>query len=187
VKLAREKWREELKTLDAKQYLFVDETGAKTNMTRRYGRAPVGERVRDHTPAGNWTTTTLLSAVRDGGPVAPLLIEGATDAAVFTTWVEQCLAPTLRQGDTVVMDNLSSHKAAAVAELIAARGAKLRYLPPYSPDLNPIEKMWSKVKTLLRGAKARTAETLSQAVADALSAVTKSDVQGWYQSCGYTI
>jgi transposase len=165
----------------------VDETGAKTNMTRRYGRAPVGERVHDKAPAGHWSTTTFIGAVRDGGPIAPLLIEGATDADVFTAWVEQCLAPELKEGDIVVMDNLSSHKAKAVGELIAARGAKLLYLPPYSPDLNPIEKMWSKIKALLRRAKARSPEALTQAVADGLAAVTASDILGWFRSCGYVI
>jgi transposase len=187
VKLGRQEWRQEQKTTDATRYIFVDETGVKTNMTRRYGRAPVGEPVRDHAPAGHWSATTLIGALGNEGSVAPLLIEGATDASVFTKWVEQCLAPTLSPGDTVVMDNLSSHKAKAVGELISARGAKLRYLPPYSPDLNPIEKMWSKVKTLLRGAKARTAESLTEAVANALAAVQKTDAQGWFKTCGYTI
>lgn len=187
VKAEREQWRGDSKTLDAKRLVFVDETGAKTNMTRRYGRAPVGKRVHDFAPAGHWSTTTLISAVREGGPVAPLLIEGATDADVITAWVEQGLAPTLNKGDIVVMDNLSSHKCKAVGELIAARGATLLYLPPYSPDLNPIEKMWSKIKALLRRAKARTLDDLTQAVADALSAVTLSDIQGWFGSCGYVI
>lgn len=167
--------------------MFVDETGAKTNMTRRYGRAPAGTRVHDHAPAGNWNTTTLIAAVGINGPLAPLLLQGATDGEVFAAWTEQFLVPTLAEGDIVVMDNLSSHKGKDVRALIEGAGARLLYLPPYSPDLNPIEKMWSKIKTLLRGAKARTRETLEQAVATALAAVTTTDVAGWFEHCGYTI
>ena len=183
----RERWRKMAPTLDANHLVFIDETGTKTNMTRRYGRSPVGRRVGEHVPTSRWHSTTLLAAVRADGPQAPLLLEGATDADVFTAWIEQSLAPTLSPGDIVVMDNLSSHKCPAVRALIEARRATLEYLPAYSPDLNPIEKMWSKVKALLRGAKARTQAALEQAVACALDAVTHADIQGWFRSCGYTI
>lgn len=183
----RERWRKMAPTLDAKHLVFIDETGTKTNMTRRYGRSPVGRPVGEHVPTSRWHSTTLLAAVRADGPQAPLLLEGATDADAFAAWIEQSLAPTLSPGDIVVMDNLSSHKCPAVRALIEARGATLEYLPAYSPDLNPIEKMWSKVKALLRGAKARTQELLEQAVASALDAVTSTDIQGWFRSCGYTI
>lgn len=173
--------------MDATNLVFLDETGAKTNMTRRYGRATMGERVHDMTPAGHWNTTTLLAAVSAKGPLAPLLLEGAMDADAFTAWVEQFLVRELKPGDIVVMDNLSSHKSAQIRPLIENAGAYLLYLPPYSPDLNPIEKMWSKIKTLLRGAKARTLETLTQAVAQALDAVTTNDIKGWFRLCGYII
>lgn len=184
---ARERWIERAPALDAKRLVFIDETGTKTNMTRRHGRAPVGRRVGERVPTSRWHSTTLLAAVRADGANAPMLLEGAIDTDAFTAWIEQSLAPTLAPGDIVVMDNLSSHKSPAVRALIEARGASLEYLPAYSPDLNPIEKMWSKVKALLRGAKARTQEALEQAVARALDAVTHSDIQGWFRSCGYTI
>jgi len=147
----------------------------------------VGERVGDQTPCGNWNTTTLIAAVRSTGPFAPMLLDGATDGDAFIAWVEQFLAPSLRRGEIVVMDNLSSHKISAVRQAIEAAGAQLLYLPPYSPDLNPIEKMWSKIKTLLRGAKARTYDALVSAVAEVLTAVTPSDIKGWFSHCGYAI
>ena len=183
----RGRWREEAPILNPRNFVFLDETGAKTNMTRRYGRAHGGERARDRAPAGHWSTTTLLAAVAIDGTRAPLLLDGPVDADCFAAWVEQFLVRELRQGEIVVMDNLASHKAAQVRPLIEAAGARLLYLPPYSPDLNPIEKMWSKVKALLRGAKARTQEALTSAVASALDAVTQQDIAGWFQSCGYTI
>lgn len=171
--------------MDAASLVFLDETGAKTNMTRRYGRAVGGARLHDAAPAGHWSTTTLVSAVGRRGPMAPLLLEGAMDAEAFAAWVEQFLVRELQPGDTVVMDNLSSHKAHRVRPAIEAAGARLLYLPPYSPDLNPIEKMWSKIKALLRGAKARTQEALEKAVAASLAAITAGDVAGWFRSCGY--
>ncbi len=186
MKAEREQWRQDAPALDVASLVFIDETGAKTNMTRRYGRALGGERVTDKTPAGHWNTTTLVAGVGTRGPLAPLLLEGALDADAFTAWVEQFLVRELRTGDVVVMDNLSSHKAQQVRPLIEKAGAKLLYLPPYSPDLNPIEKMWSKIKALLRGAKARTQEALGRAVAEALDAVTADDIKGWFRSCGYT-
>lgn len=187
VKAEREKWKQQAPLLSADSLVFLDETGAKTNMTRRYGRAPVGKRVEDQAPFGRWNTTTLIAAVRTSGAFAPLLLDGATDGDAFLAWVEQFLVPSLRKGDIVVMDNLSSHKTTAVLHAIEAAGAYLLYLPPYSPDLNPIEKMWSKIKAILRGAKARTYEALMEAVAKALSAITPSDIAGWFRHCGYTI
>lgn len=186
MKAEREQWLQEAPELDIASLVFLDETGAKTNMTRRYGRAKGGERAHDKAPAGRWETTTLVSAVGTRGPLAPLLLEGPMDADAFTAWVEQFLVRELRQGDVVVMDNLSSHKAQQVRSLIEKAGAKLLYLPPYSPDLNPIEKMWSKIKALLRGAKARTQEALEKAVAKALDAVTTDDIRGWFRASGYT-
>ncbi len=130
--------------------MFIDETWAKTNMTRRYGRAPLGTRVTEKTSCGRWKTTTFLGALRAEGFIAPLTVEGAINGTLFRAWVEQHLAPVLKPGDIVVMDNLSSHKVPGVRQAIEAADAELRYLPPYSPDLNPIVLAFSKFKKLLR-------------------------------------
>jgi transposase len=165
--------------------VFVDETGAKTNMTRLRGRCEGGQRLGASVPHGHWCTTTLLGAVRLDGTTAAMVIESATDQDVFLAYVREILVPTLRPGDIVVMDNLSPHKAPTVAEIIRASGAEVWYLPPYSPDLNPIEQMWSKVKALLRKAAARTAQALLEAIGAALDSVSASDALGWFQNCGY--
>jgi transposase len=154
-------------------------------MTRRYGRARRGERVGEGTPCGHWRTLTVLGAIRTTGWVATMTIEAATDREVFLAYLEQVLCPQLCPGDVVVMDNLAAHKVEGVRALIESRGAELRYLPPYSPDFNPIEKCWSKVKQLLRGAKARSLQGLELAVADALSAVTPHNIQACFRHCGY--
>ena len=167
--------------------LFLDETGAKTNMTRLYGRAPRGARAVDATPNGHWHTTTLIAAVGVKGSQAPMVVEGATDTAVFTAYVKHALVPVLKPGMIVVMDNLAPHKAPAVAAMIKGAGAELWFLPPYSPDLNPIELMWSKVKEALRTAKARTEQELYDAIAKALNAVSSADARGWFQHCGVAI
>lgn len=156
-------------------------------MTRLYGRAAVGSRVRDSIPTAIWHSTTMIAAVSADGPRAPFMLEGAVDGAAFRVYVEQVLVPALSPGDIVVMDNLSTHKDRAAREAIQAAGGRVLDLPPYSPDFNPIEKMWSKVKASLRGAKARCFEDLSSAMAAALKAVTREDIQGWFQSCGYSI
>lgn len=171
----------------ADRFVFLDESGAKTNMTRLYGRAPVGERCVDRTPHGHWKTMTMLGAIRLDGVMqdATIVIDGPMDAATFLAYTQQCLAPLLRPGDVVVMDNLSSHKAAGVREAIQAAGATLWYLPPYSPDLNPIEKLWSKVKTWLRRVCARTFDALTDAIADALRAVAPDECANYFASCGY--
>lgn len=156
-------------------------------MTRLYGRAAKGERVTDHVPSGHWNTTTLIAAVRKSGPIAPFLLEGAIDGDAFLTYVEKVLAPSLRPGDILVMDNLSTHKGKAARAAVVAAGARILDLPPYSPDLNPIEKMWSKIKACLRKIAARTAEALTEAVAHALSTVTQADIRGWFRACGYII
>jgi transposase len=167
--------------------VFIDEAGAKTNMTRLRGRSPQGQRVHDETPGGHWSTTTMISSIRLDGTTAAMTIKGATTSEVFRAFVEHILAPTLRPGDIVVLDNLSSHKDKPAIALIEQAGAEVRFLPPYSPDFNPIEKMWSKVKALLRSAKARTDEALLEAVGSALARVTSSDAEGWFASCGYSI
>jgi transposase len=173
--------------VDCRRLLFIDESGAKTNMTRLYGRAAVGTRVRDAVPTARWQTTTMIAAVGAGGPRAPFLLEGAIDGASFRVYVERVLVPELKPGDIVVMDNLSSHKDSDARQLIQAAGAEVLELPPYSPDFNPIEKMWSKVKAWLRDAKARCFDELATALADVLRAVTPADIQGWFRSCGYDI
>ena len=170
--------------LDSTRLIFLDESGAKTNMTRRRGRAKGGRRCVDDTPHGHWCTTTMISSVRLDGTTACMAIDGATSAEVFREYVRQVLAPTLRPGDVVVLDNLGAHKDQAAMELIESAGAKVRFLPPYSPDFNPIEKMWSKIKEFLRSAKARTFDALLKAIGQALTSVTAQDGQGWFTSCG---
>lgn len=154
-------------------------------MTRRYGRAVRGERVCEGTPAGHWRTLTVLGAIRTSGWVATMTIESATDGDVFLAYLEQVLCPQLQPGDVVVMDNLAAHKVEGVRQQIEQRGAQLRYLPPYSPDFNPIEKCWSKVKQLLRGAKSRSLSGLEHTVAEALGAVTPENIQACFRHCGY--
>lgn len=156
-------------------------------MTRLYGRASPGERVNESAPLNYGENISMLAAISLSGIDAPMTIEGPVDGLVFRTYVEQILAPTLARGDIVVMDNLAAHKVAGVIEAIQARGAKVIFLPPYSPDLNPIEKCWSKIKTYLRAAKARTREALEQALKEALLLITPSDASGWFASCGYPV
>lgn len=156
-------------------------------MTRLRGRAPRGRRLLAKAPHGHWCTTTMISSVRLDGSTACMTIEGATDTAVFQAYVREILGPCLRPGDIVVMDNLGAHKNAQTLALLAAAGATVRFLPAYSPDLNPIEMMWSKVKTLLRTAEARTAEELQRAIAAALRQVRAQDAVGWFAACGYSI
>ena len=186
MKAARHLWHAGLKDVPVERLVFIDESGAKTNMTRTHGRAPRGVRVIDAIPAGHWATTTMISAIRTAGPFAPALVRGATDTDVFLAYVEHALMPELRPGDVVILDNLRPHKAPRVRELIeGAAGARLLYLPPYSPDFNPIENMWSKVKRHLRSVAARTFEALQQAVWSALDQVTPGDCAGFFRNCGY--
>jgi transposase len=156
-------------------------------MTRLRGRAPRGRRLLAKSPHGHWRTTTMISSVRLDGSTACMTIEGATDTAVFQAYVREILGPRLRPGDIVVMDNLGAHKNEQTLALLAAAGATVRFLPAYSPDLNPIEMMWSKVKTLLRTAEARTADELQRAIASALRQVRAQDAVGWFAACGYSI
>ena len=167
------------------QLVFIDESGDKTNMTRLYGRAKDGQRAVDDVPLGHWCTTTMISSVRWDGSTAGMVVDGATTKDIFQAYVENILLPTLRPGDVVVLDNLSSHKNPAVRDLIESVGVELWFLPPYSPDLNPIEKMWSKVKSILRKLQARTEQALITAIAKALEQVTANDAKGWFKSCGY--
>jgi transposase len=181
----REAWHEKTRDLDPSRLVFLDESGAKTNMTRLYGRAFDGQRVVDSTPHGHWCTTTMVSSLRLDGTTAAMVIKGPTDTDVFEAYVQRVLAPTLQPGDIVVMDRLGPHKVPRIVQTIEATGAIVWLLPPYSPDFNPIEKMWSKIKEFLRSAKPRTYAALMTAIAEALELVVAADVQGWFGSCGY--
>jgi transposase len=174
-------------TLDLHRVKFIDESGINLAMTRLYGRAPRGERVLGIAPQNYGPNVTLLGALSCTGLEAVMTIEGATDADVFRAYVREVLCPTLGAGDIVIADNLSAHKAAGVQEAIAATGARLFYLPPYSPDLNPTEQCWSKIKAFLRAAKARTREALDTAVAAALATITESDARAWFAHSGYVL
>jgi transposase len=165
--------------------VFVDESGVTRSMTRRYGRAPKGERVPGAVPLGHWQVTTLMGALALDGVRASFSVDAATDADIFQVFVERVLYPALRPGDVVIWDNLPAHKNADLKPVLESARASLLPLPPYSPDFNPIEQCWSKVKELLRSAQARTTETLQQAITQAFAAVTASDARGWFRHCGY--
>lgn len=172
---------------EPKRLVFLDETGAKTNMTRRYGWGPKAKRVVEAVPHGHWQSTTLLQAIDHAGTRAAMITDGPTNAAVFETFVDWLLAPALRSGDVVVMDNLTSHKSSRAVERIKEAGARVLYLPPYSPDLNPIERIFSKIKSVLRKAKARTKAALYDAIALALKTITPADCQNTFRACGYRL
>lgn len=178
-------WRATQQELDPARIVFIDETWAKTNMTRTYGRSPLGTRLVEKTPCGRWETTTFLGALRIEGFVAPLTVAGPINGPTFLAWIRQQLASTLKPGDIVVMDNLSSHKVAGVKEAIEAAGAELRYLPPYSPDLNPIELAFSKLKKLLRDGAARTADKLWELCGRVLDEFKEPECRNYFQHCGY--
>ena len=165
--------------------LFLDETGAMTNLVRTYGRSVSGERCIGAAPAGHWKTMTAVAAIRLAGLTASATLPHAMDGDLFLVCIEQGLLPALKAGDVVVMDNLPGHRLPKVRQLIESIGAKLVYLPPYSPDFNPIEMIWSKVKRLLRTAAARTVEALHTAFGHAMDAVTPADILGCFRHCGY--
>jgi len=156
-------------------------------MTRRYGRAQYGRRVADAVPKNFGLNVTILGALSCNGLDAVMTVEGATDTAVFRAYVEQVLVPTLVVDDVVVMDNLRVHKVSGIREAIEATGARLIYLPPYSPDYSPIESCWSKLKAILRKAKARSREALDEALTQAIEHITQSDAKGWFNLCGYSV
>jgi transposase len=183
----REAFLQRLRSIAPERLIFLDESGVTTQMTRTWARAPKGERIAESTPQGHWKVLTTLGAMNLLGMLAAMTIEAATDADIFDAFLEQMLCPKLKPGDVVVLDNLSAHKAASVAEKISACGAELIYLPPYSPDLNPIEKAWSKFKQYLRSAKARTTEALDQAITEALNTISPANAQAWFAHCGYTL
>ena len=172
--------------MEARRLIFLDESGLKTNMTRRYGRAHGGKRCLDSAPCGHWGTVTILSSIRLDGTTQSLVFEGALDRKMFDAYIKEFLAPTLKPGDIVVMDNLNAHKSQKARDAIHMHQAEMLFLPAYSPDFNPVEKLWSKIKQVVRGIKPRTEEELIDATATALNAISKSDAQGWFNSCGYT-
>ena len=165
--------------------IFLDETWATTNMMPTWGRSPRGERCLGYAPCGHWHTTTFVCALSQDGLLAPLVLDGPINGHAFVAWVEQCLAPELRLGDIVVMDNLSSHKVAGVKATIEGAGAALRYLPPYSPDFNPIEQSFAKLKGLLRKTQARTLEALWSAIGSLMDQFSSSECERYIRHCGY--
>ena len=182
---ARTAWRANQPRLSAEKLVFVDETWATTNMARRYGRAPRGQRLVAGVPHGHWKTSTFVAGLRCDGLSAPLVIDGAINGETFRAWVEQFLTPTLAPGDVVVLDNLSSHKVAGVREAIEAAGASLVYLPPYSPDFNPIEQAFAKLKALLRARAARSLEALWNAIGELLAHFQPDECANYFANAGY--
>jgi transposase len=178
-------WQVWQRFLDPSRFVFLDETGTATNMARRYGRSPCGERLVAAVPQGHWKTTTFIAGLKQSGIVAPLVLDGPITGPAFRAYVEQFLAPALEPGDVVVLDNLAAHKVDGVRQAIAAAGASILYLPPYSPDLNPIEQLFAKLKTLLRKAAARTKDELWQAIGRLLATVLPSECANYLNHCGY--
>ena len=185
MKAEREAWFENQPDLDPSRLVFVDETGATTKMARLRGRSPRGERCRAAVPHGHWKTTTLVAGLRLDGLTAPMLIDGAMNGAAFTAWVERLLVPTLVPGDIVVLDNLPAHKVTAARRAIEQAGATLLFLPPYSPDFNPIEQAFAKLKALLRKAAARTLAALESAIAEGLDAFSPAECANYFTNSGY--
>jgi transposase len=171
--------------LEPERLVFIDETGTSTKMARRYGRAPRGERCRAPTPHGHWKTTTFVGALRLEGMTAPMTLDGPMHGTAFLAYVEQVLVPTLSPGDIVVMDNLPAHKPVAVREAIEAAGATLKFLPPYSPDFNPIEMAFSKMKAFLKKVAARTIDDLWQAIAKAIDLFSPKECENYFSAAGY--
>jgi transposase len=181
----RWEWFEGQPDLDPDRLVFIDETWASTKMARTHGRAPRGERLRAALPHGHWKTTTFIGALRTTGMVAPMVLDGPINGAAFQAYVEQVLVPELRPGDIVVMDNLGSHKGPAVREAIEAAGASLAYLPPYSPEFNPIEKAFAKLKAMLRKAAERTIDGLWNAIARSIDTFTPAECINYFIAAGY--
>lgn len=171
--------------MEPASFVFLDETGASTNMIRRYGWGPASERLVDAAPHGHWKTTTFVAGLRASGIVAPLVLDGPMTGAAFRAYVEQMLAPALSPGDVVVMDNLAAHKVAGIREALATAGASVLYLPPYSPDLNPIEQLFAKLKALLRTAGARTRDTLWTSIGALLDAFSATECRNYLENAGY--
>jgi transposase len=185
VRAARQAWFDGQLDLDPERLVFIDETGASTKMVRLRGRARRGERCVASIPHGHWKTTTFTAGLRVNGMVAPMVLDGAMDGDAFIAYVEQILAPELTKGDVVIMDNLPAHKVAGVRPAIEEAGATLLYLPPYSPDFNPIEMAFSKLKALLRKAAARTIPELWDVIADGINQFTQNECKNYFAAAGY--
>ena len=185
VKARRDVWHHALSDTPIRHLVFLDESSASTSLARLYGRCAIGDRLSGSAPYGHWMTVSMLCAVRIDGPIAPLLVDGAVDGAMFTAWLEQSLLRELRPGDVVIMDNLNTHRVVGVSKLLGEAGHRFYYLPPYSPDFNPIENMWSKVKNILKKLAARTFDELVEPVKTAILSITEDDCQGFFRHCGY--
>jgi transposase len=185
VKQARARWRRQQPTWDAAHLVFIDETGLNTKLARLYGRSPCGERCLSAIPHGHWQSSTFLAALRQEQITAPFLVDGPVDAEVFLVYLQQVLVPCLQPGDTLILDNLSTHKIQGVAPLLRAKGVELRYLPPYSPDLNPIEPAFAKLKAHLRQAAARTLKQLLPALANSLDTFSAADCRAFFRHAHY--
>jgi transposase len=185
VALARARWKAIQPSLDPERLVFIDETGTATDMAPLRGRCRRGERLIGRVPHGHWKTTTFVAALRRGALDAPFVVDRPMNGTIFKAYVEQVLAPTLKPGDIVIMDNLASHKVAGIREAVQAAGATLVYLPPYSPDLNPIEQAFAKLKTLLRRAAARSIHDLWDAIGKLIDAFTPHDCRNFFANAGY--
>lgn len=185
MKARREAWFEAQPDLDPARLVFLDETGATTKMARLRGRSPRGERCRAAVPHGHWKTTTLVAGLRLDGMTAPMVIDGAMTGDAFTAYAETLLAPALKRGDIVILDNLPAHKVSGARAAVERAGAMLLLLPPYSPDFNPIEQAFAKIKALLRKAAARTVDALEAAIASALDAFTPEECANYFTNSGY--
>jgi transposase len=183
----QEAFRRKIENWARERFIFVDETGANIDMARRYGRAAPGQRVEERLPRNTPKSLTLIGALGKDGLKAPMELEGAVNKEAFLVYLNQCLGPELQPGDIVFADNLSAHRGKEMEEAVSARGAKLVYLPRYSPEFNPIEKCWSKLKTALRSAGARTMQALKRAIAAALNTITPQDARGWFAHAGYLL
>jgi transposase len=181
----RRDWFAPQPELDPERLIFIDETWASTNMARRYGRAPRGERLRSSVPHGHWKTTTFVAGLRLSGMAAPMALDGPINGRSFQAYVDQVLVPELKPGDVVIMDNLGSHKGQGVRAAIEAAGARLLYLPPYSPDFNPIENAFSKLKALLRKAAERSVDGLWDAIARIAALITPTECANFFKAAGY--
>lgn len=182
---SRHIWKEWQKSCDVSKLVFLDETGARTDMIRRYGRAKGGLRCFDDAPGGHWKTMTFIAGLRVNEIIAPWCLDGAMNGKNFKIYLETQLVPTLKPGDIVIADNLSAHKVAGVREIVESCGAHILYLPPYSPDLNPIEQVFSKLKNLLRKAMARSYETLWKTIGKLLNLFAKHECQNYFRNSGY--
>ena len=181
----RRVWKAAQPFIDPERLVFLDETGVNTKMARLYGWAPVGERCRDSAPFGHWKTMTFIAGLRLRGLTAPWVLDGPMDGPAFRVYIKEVLAPTLTRGDVVVLDNLPAHKVAGIRQVIAARRAQTFYLPPYSPDMNPIEMAFAKLKALLRHDPARTVDALVQRIGSALDCFQPTECANFFHAAGY--